>query len=228
MTALDTCTNCNENETCIPEVPGCKIDGCGSPVVSSGTVVVGNDFKVEARLKYACATGYSNNGSSLITCESNGQWSSLDACTQDASQCPLTTNYQTTKLSDHTNFKYWLVRGNSLYTQAEGAALCQTCQGKLVEILTTAKLTFLRYILTMQAEDIDYWVDGSNAGAANFSSHDSWTTASGAIIPFDIGLWAPGKPDLLDVQHCIRLRPSSGYYFDNKACGVLYRVICEQ
>jgi hypothetical protein len=56
--------------------------GCGSPVVSSGTVVVGNDFKVEARLKYACATGYSNNGSSLITCESNGQWSSLDACSQ--------------------------------------------------------------------------------------------------------------------------------------------------
>ncbi|XP_060564272.1 uncharacterized protein LOC132723552 [Ruditapes philippinarum] len=167
-------------------------------------VVIGNIFSVDATLKYECAHGYSNTGSSFITCGNNGQWSSVDTCLQEVNQCPLTTNYQNAVLSDGTPFIYWLVQAT--YTQARGAALCQACQGRLVEILSYPKLAFLRNILIDKADRKDYWIDGSNTDAADYASQDAWTTASGAIIPLTSQLWAPNTPNHVNVEHCVRLK----------------------
>ena len=49
---------------------------CGHPGnIQNGTVDVSGGTKVDATVQYTCDEGFSRNGSSTRTCQSDGRWS---------------------------------------------------------------------------------------------------------------------------------------------------------
>jgi len=59
---------------------------------------------------------------------------------------------------------------------------------------------------------------------------DAWKTTDYVIIPTNTsGLWAPGRPNYPENDHCMRMRGDYDYLFDDVPCTETYtHVICEK
>ncbi|KAK8726504.1 hypothetical protein OTU49_010282 [Cherax quadricarinatus] len=56
--------------------PRCRRVSCGSPHLPNYAIIQGDDFLYGATANYSCREGYELNGTSVLTCEANGRWSS--------------------------------------------------------------------------------------------------------------------------------------------------------
>jgi hypothetical protein len=70
-----------------------------------------------------------------------------------------------------------------------------------------------------------YWIDGSNIGAADYHASDAWRFSDNTVMPMDNNFWSQNMPDNAGSHHCVRIK---NLKFNDYSCSVNYRYICEQ
>jgi hypothetical protein len=71
-----------------------------------------------------------------------------------------------------------------------------------------------------------YWIDGSNLGAADYYASDAWRFSDNTVMPMDYNFWSPGMPDYAGYHHCVRITTS--LKFNDYSCDHSFLYICEQ
>lgn len=73
----------------------------------------------------------------------------------------------------------------------------------------------------------DYFVDGSNAGAADPFLNDAWVMSNGDLVPMTTDFWGINKPDNPTIEHCLCMSLGSAYKWDDCRCDIKFCYICE-
>ena len=75
----------------------------------------------------------------------------------------------------------------------------------------------------------EYYVDGSNAGAASYTAPGAWTFFDGDPVPMSSDFWGDTYPNFPETQHCLRMQKSAANYkFDDCSCTLQCYYICEK
>ncbi|XP_053401218.1 uncharacterized protein LOC123550283 [Mercenaria mercenaria] len=147
-------------------------------------------------------------------------------------ECPTNNGgWAKAGLADGTRSMFKLFASTDV-TQAHAAANCNSMGAHLLKIVTVEKLDFVRNYLT-QCADVkghDYWVDGSNVGASDYSASDAYKTADGEVVPLiQNAFWYQGSPSNPSLENCIQVSQTNSYYLDDCQCvqpGIKH--ICEK
>lgn len=75
----------------------------------------------------------------------------------------------------------------------------------------------------------NYWIDGNNIEAQDFSSLSEWVTSTGEQLRTDF--WFPGQPNKPYTDHCAYLNTENSDYSGllcDMDCNINFNFICEK
>ncbi|XP_053382185.1 uncharacterized protein LOC128549494 [Mercenaria mercenaria] len=149
-------------------------------------------------------------------------------------ECPVNNGgWAKARLQDGALYLFRLFTSTAV-SQAQAVEYCQSIGSYPLRILTAEKMDFVQNNLThcLGVSGQNFWVDGTNAEAANYSASDTYTTTENQIVPVNTNvLWgsSKGPNDNANEPRCIWIANRFSYYFDDVPCtfsGVKY--ICEK
>lgn len=227
---MEECSFCAESERCELEATPtlCVREACGPPGPVSDTMLYGNMYRTSDTIIYQCRDNYTkSNGTSFSsTCQNDGNWTVVNITCTNESDISCVPMYQVafneTVLSDNTNFKFLVT--TSQMKHAEALIFCEERCGRLVEVLTYSKFSFLVSFLSSHTEyGGDFFIDGSYDSLSG-----KWVTSSGTEIQHDYSMWESNPKYFSSDQPCIRMRQGSQYKINTHQCSVSYGAICEK
>ncbi|XP_053381758.1 uncharacterized protein LOC128549253 [Mercenaria mercenaria] len=148
-------------------------------------------------------------------------------------ECPVNNGgWARARLQDGAVYLFRLFNAGVSHTQA--VEYCQSIGSHPLRILTAEKMDFVQNNLTqcLGVSGNNFWVDGTNAGATDYSASDAYRTTDNQIVPINTDvLWGSrnGPNDNANEPRCIWIPSGFSYYFDDVPCtywGVKY--ICEK
>ncbi|KAL4217583.1 hypothetical protein ACF0H5_022325 [Mactra antiquata] len=110
--------------------------------------------------------------------------------------------------------------------------LCAENGGTLPKIYNKEKMDFYleNIVPCPDINGFKFWIDGTNINAPVKDDPNAYTTSDGIVIPINLDLWAPDRPNTPSSQNCIQSRPETfNYYFDDYDCDrTEHEVLCEK
>ncbi|KAL4217760.1 Collectin-11 [Mactra antiquata] len=151
----------------------------------------------------------------------------------EGSTCPFNDGgwSETSLLPDGLNYKF--ITSNQVnFNSTDAFDFCLFLGGTLPIIYTKEKMDFyLANIFTCpDVQGYSFWIDGTNFNAAsNYFASDAFKTDAGVVIPQTSDLWASGRPNSPDTQHCVRSSDGFDYMFDDAHCdNINNQMLCEK
>ncbi|XP_033748823.1 uncharacterized protein LOC117333579 [Pecten maximus] len=183
---------------------------CGNiPSVTNAVTPTSAERSVGTTLSYTCITGHILTGNPDITCQQNGQWSSLTLVCISCDTNVFTYNQD-------LNFCYKLEL-DIRYKNTEARSYCSGLGGRLAKVDTTQKLDLLVSYIPSNARA---FVDGSDSAVEN-----TWVYSDGTSVNMD--LFPTGTPTIDTGLNCMIIQGSTGL-MNEQDCLLNRFVICDK
>ncbi|XP_060556973.1 uncharacterized protein LOC132717505 [Ruditapes philippinarum] len=203
--------------------------------------ILGNMNQIGSKKAILCDQGFEEvNNVTTMVCQNDGNWDYTPTC-QDINECEIPNSCAANADCCNTFGSYNCIQFTAeqadlaartqmfttSVTHANAVAACASIGAQLVKIDELWKMNYIVNLISgcPAYTGGQYWIDGSNIGAADYHASDAWRFSDNTVMPMDNNFWSQNMPDNAGSHHCVRIK---NLKFNDYSCFVNYRYICEQ